>query len=198
LVCGCNLTARRVEGTLRGSPIYLEFNSNTLLSVHNLSMKPNQMGVTLNLIYLPTNKLQIRPFATWQKTEIKNFAKTIDTQDITETVENEWTPDFYYSMVINYVASEKLNYNFNFYGFSQSKFSYYGGYKQQSTIRDLILLNMKVSYKVADNFSVYLNVRNFNLTSQITNDKLKPKSDQQFGFTDNIKTLLLFGLNFDL
>ncbi len=31
LVCGCNLTARRVEGTLRGSPIYLEFNSNTLL-----------------------------------------------------------------------------------------------------------------------------------------------------------------------
>ncbi len=32
LVCGCNLTARRVEGTLRGSPIYLEFNSNTLLS----------------------------------------------------------------------------------------------------------------------------------------------------------------------
>lgn len=181
------------DSTAPGPPPYGVTN---YYSPRNFTIKPAQTGVTLSLIYHPNSKIIIKSFGTWQKTTIPDENKLISQYDSVR-FNSDWTPDFYYGLMLNYSVSNKLNFNANIYGFSQIYF-HDQDFGITDVIKDKVLLNLKTSYQINNNLSVYLNLRNLNLVSLVSINRLNPNSDRQFGFTDDIKPLVLFGLNINL
>jgi len=173
------------------------FTGKTYMSAHNLGISPVQYGISLSLFYQASKQLLFKPFITWQHTDINDFMPDTKKPDSLITKSHDWTPTYYYGITANYTATDKLNISINMYGFSQMFFEYAGAYTQKDVIGDKLLLNIKTSYNIANNLSVYINLRNLNVLTQIKNDKFSNKTERQFGFADSIKPSFLFGLAYN-
>lgn len=154
----------------------------------NLSVEPQQTGVTLALNYGSSDKFLLKPFVTYQKTMLNNYDYyvTSNLQDSLIDVENEWTPAFFGGFYANYRPVRKLNVNVNAYFFDKQTLYYI--YEASDEIDPQIILNAKVSYFPFPKLSLYFNIRNLNMSG----------SNNQFAFADEIKPLYLFGLHLNL
>jgi len=161
-------------------------------SVHNLDLKADQIGMSLNLNYFVNEHLQIRPFIFTQRTQIKNTLNN-PTRDTTYT--HHWTPSVVFGFYGNYNFNKSLNLNLGLYGITEQKFEYRGNYQNSETLRSKLLMTTKLSYNLSENTSIFFNIRNIDLLKDLANNKLEKVDRRQFGFTDNIYTLTLFGLN---
>jgi iron complex outermembrane receptor protein len=131
----------------------------------NLPLKGIQNGFTLSANYVPTNKLQLKPFITVQKTKVQDFPRNsqVSLTDVIEEVDHKSTPTLYGGAFINYLASRKLNLNLNAYYFSQHTLYHAIDRTRPSTIGEIngkILLNSKITFHAIDKLNFYLNVRN--------------------------------------
>ncbi len=123
------------------------------------------------------NKFQIEGFITLQRS-----AKTLDEL---QSGDLQSTPQFYGGFQLNYAGFlSKLNVNIQGH--------FYEGYQFNTTygqvyIPTRMLLNSKISYKVWQKHSVFINVRN-----------LLNSAQQEYAFADTISGLYLFGININL
>jgi iron complex outermembrane recepter protein len=172
----------------------------------NFDLKSIQSGITATLNITLNNKLNFSIFGTFQKSELKNlFART--TTDVLEKIRieattklmsgtsntaksqidslvdktNKATPSFYGGGQINYIPIKKLTINSSFYFYGKQTYTMN---QYQTDIDPKFIVNLKVSYKVWKENSIYLNARNL-----FDNDQ------NEFGFMDKIGGMYLIGVN---
>ena len=94
--------------------------------VLNIPTSAVQNGITLGINYVANDKLQIKPFVTFQKTETKDLpsayvAETFNPGVTYSTSDHKNTPSFYGGYFINYKPLSKLNVNLNGYYFASHR-----------------------------------------------------------------------------
>ena len=94
--------------------------------VLNIPTSAVQNGITLGINYVANDKLQIKPFVTFQKTETKDLpsayvAETFNPAITYSTSDHKNTPSFYGGYFINYKPLSKLNINLNGYYFASHR-----------------------------------------------------------------------------
>ncbi len=151
----------------------------------NISVKPNQISSTISINYVPTAKIQIKPFITFQKTSLVDydFYSGDNTKDSIKTITNDWSPNIFGGIYFNYAPVRNLNINFNSYFYSGGTFDYL--YSKSFKVDNQIIMNVKVAYKFYEYFTLFANIRNISLAKNTT----------QFAFADKIKPVFLIGVN---
>lgn len=163
----------------------------------NLQTVANQTGVSLSMNYVASSNFQVKPFFTYQKTDVKdmpsglNVPEVDDENNLENTVDEEHknTPNFYGGLYLNWTPIEKLNVNINPYFMSSYKIYHSNDLASDTTIGAIdgtFLLNAKVSYQVFDELRIYANVRN-----------LFSGDQPQFYGTDTVKPMVLGGVSFN-
>ncbi len=143
----------------------------------NTPTTAKQIGTTISLNFVPTEKIQFKPFITLQKTETEDLPSIYLDPSLpsppypTVTYSNsthEYTPGSYGGFYFNYKASSKFNVNLSAYYFGKQT-QYDGSYdfNDSSTpqyangqIKSKFILNAKASYEVVKNLNVFVNARN--------------------------------------
>jgi iron complex outermembrane receptor protein len=158
-------------------PAYVKAN----VMVKNLPLEMHQWGSTISVNYV-LNQLQIKPFVTIQYTEAKNFSSYFNTAQASPSASNPTpqtnnyltttdqkhvaTPGIYGGGFINYQPNAKFNINVNPYFYSEHTFyarpyhTYNDGVRGVDHIKGKVLMNAKVSYKLARMADVFLSGKN--------------------------------------
>ncbi|GAA0894486.1 TonB-dependent receptor [Fulvivirga kasyanovii] len=168
-------------------------------SYENIDAKATQNGVTLSANYVASNKFQVKPFITYQQTEVEDLPTGFRTPvidpvnniDNTVTVDNDQTPSWFGGLYLNYKPVKNLNINFNpYYMSEQSQYSFYSLTNPASNVGEIdgkLILNAKVAYDVTKNINVYINARN-----------LSDNDSREFVGADRNGGLLLGGVRVQL
>ncbi len=165
-------------------------------SSNNLSVKPQQTGVTFTLNFSPSYKLLCKPYLTIQQTKLFDVEKTDVYGKIQKVDEiHRYTPAVYGGAYINYIPVDKLNINANLYYYSWSEMRYIDN--KTFDVQDKLLLNLHVGYSLTNNLYAFFSLRNVNLFTA-NNDKFSDNSNIQFAYSENINTLILFGLRVEI
>lgn len=175
---------------------YFPFAS-TNVEYENLETISKQTGVSFSLNYVASSKFQLKPFFTYQKTNVENQPSGLNVPEVNpvynieNTVNEEHlsTPNFYGGFYLNWTPIEKLNVNFSPYFMSSYTMYHANDLISDTTIGQIdgtFLLNAKVSYKVLDDLRIYVNARN-----------LFSGDQPQFYGTDAVKPMVLGGLSFN-
>ncbi|MCG8697939.1 MAG: TonB-dependent receptor [Bacteroidales bacterium] len=180
------------------------------MSFDNISMESEQIGVSANISWVAKQNLIVKLYGTWQQTKLTGYLPigqegTIDfmLQDAAlsggsstnfpkqlEDGDHKATPAFYGGFIVNYSPIEKLTCNINGYFYSKQEF--YTKYNPMDrtenivTIDPKVIVNIKVNYQLINTLDLFINARN------IIGEK------QEFGYMDDIGTLFLIGLNYNL
>lgn len=136
----------------------------TYLTQQNLPFELQQKGATLAVNYVPSSKLQFKPFITFQQTNTEHFYNLRSmVPEEPKTREHDSTPTFYGGIFANYIANSRLNINLNGY-FYGDQIMYHAQdamiQTKENEIKGKMLVNSKVSYRVYSKFYVYLGGRN--------------------------------------
>lgn len=138
----------------------------------NLPTEAVQRGLTLSANFVPSSRLQFKPFVTVQATQVEDlpigsggdFANRIND-------EHQTTPSVYGGGSVNYRVHPKLNLNLNAYYFDQHIIYHQTDLPRLATtgetyhpkfgpISSKLITNLKVTYQVVDKLNVYVNGRN--------------------------------------
>ncbi|MBX2966788.1 MAG: TonB-dependent receptor [Cyclobacteriaceae bacterium] len=188
---GENLTALV---SLDGSP--------ALLGFMNVPTSATQSGATISLNYVPNQKLQFKPFFTFQKTETKDLPSAYVNPAILppgfltySDSKNEYTPGSYGGFYLNYQPVAKVNVNVSGYYFTK-----HTQYDESYTVSDnstaqygfgqisgKFMFNAKVSYEVVNGLNLFANARN-----------LTGADSREFYAGDRTAGLYMGGLTFNL
>lgn len=182
----------------------------------NYELNANQFGAGFTLSYNYNDKINAKVFGTYQKTNISgrkdidievtdiNFETNPEGDILTTTITNrtnptQWseeaTPSFFGGFMLNYKANEKWNFSTDAYIVSNHAFASYNYYQISDLdaidgarvymeIKTNMVLNAKTSYQLNKNISANITAKNIF------------GRHREFGFSDNIGSLLLFGLQF--
>ncbi len=162
---------------------------------NNIPTKAIQTGATLSVNFIPSDKLQFKPFVTVQRTETKDLPDTFIDPSLNPSVpyisgEHRNTPSVYGGYFLNFRATKKLTINLNGYYFSrhnQYDTNDKTGEGDQGQIKGKFLLNAKASYSITPQLNVFISGRNV----------LNNRSREFFG-ADQTSGLYLTGLAFRL
>jgi iron complex outermembrane receptor protein len=177
-----------------------ELGLNVRFDYENLDLESFQTGVTFNLTYVPSDKLQLRTYATVQRTQLKNYDKSLTPViidpinniydlPVTERMDTEHrqTPNVYGGVAVNFRPIDKLNLFANTYFMTSHIYRHdYAAYEEtkgQTEVPGFAVFNVKASYQLYKNNSVFINARNMFGTQE------------QFGFADEVGGLYLLGVN---
>ncbi len=167
----------------------------TAMRYENIPTEAVQMGGTVSMNIVPSEKLQFKPFITIQETEVKNLPDAFVSTEImpVQTYSNSKhknTPSYYGGFLMTYKFTEKIYLNANGYYFAshtQYDATDPTGAGEQSNIKGKILLNAKLNYMPMEKFNVFLNARNI----------LNEDSREYFG-TDRTGSMYLIGASFSI
>ncbi len=183
----------------------------------NFDLKAHQYGCSFTIIYQPSDQINVRFFGTYQKTKITGRTETefnITNLNLGEIKDNgtrtiyassftnptQWseklTPSFYGGFYVNY-NREKWNFSTDAYASASQRFidfdynnvlSDYSGIFTNyfMDIKSNMVLNAKVSYRINKHTTSYATLKNI------------LGSHREFGFSDQIGTLFLISLKWEL
>lgn len=157
----------------------------------NIDLKSTQVGASLAVNYMPSSKLSIKLFGTYQQTNLEGYMpdESFTKQDSLIDITHTWTPTMYGGLICNYAPIEKLNINANVYFATTQSFNEIIDDLDQTpfkvSINSYAVLNLKASYKVYKNNSIFINARNI-----ISDEK-------QFAYSEKISGLYMVGLNLE-
>lgn len=176
-----------------------EFNA-TLNSVigygfYNVPTTATQNGATLSINYVPSEKIQFKPFVTVQSTKTTDLPSSFASPALDPTVTyssstHKNTPSFYGGYYLNYKLNRKINFNVNGYYFAAHRQYDDSDLAATGTVGDIegkVLVSAKVNWHITPQFSLFVNGRN----------ALNNKSREYFG-TDRLSGLYLIGASFAL
>jgi hypothetical protein len=166
-------------------------------AIENLPVSAAQTGVTLSANMVTKSNFQFKPFVTFQRTAVSDLplklrspeADPVENTETTFDTENHSTPTWYGGGYFNYRLG-KWSIGLNPY--FMSSYRIFNGAENGYTtdvgkIDGRFILNAKVNYRVLDNLSVYVNARN-----------LGNSTGRQYFGTDELRTLILGGVSFNL
>ena len=166
-----------------------------------LDLRARQTGTTFNFNFAPSGKVQLRAYATIQQTRLENYDKKLTPVNFdpatmsfnlpaTERMNttHKQTPAIYGGVTGNFRPLDKLNLFANVYYLGNHTYRHdYASTdesKGQVEVPGRAVVNLKASYNVCKNNSIFINARNaFNATAT------------EFGFADEIGGLYLAGLS---
>ena len=156
--------------------------NNTISMFQNMPMKANQYGITVNIDMVPASFFNVRTYATYQQTHVRDYATS------TGTLENylhRGSPDWYGGVVASVKFLKNCNLNLNPYFFS--------GYRIRTSkntdhlwVPDCFLLNAKLDYLIAERTVVFVTARN-----------LLSNNNPQVTWADPIGAKFLVGISMD-
>jgi iron complex outermembrane recepter protein len=162
--------------------------------------KVRQIGSTLSL-HFDFNTLSIKPYITWQKSELLNFSPYLvspqvnsefNIHTVSDSVHTA-TPSWYGGLTMDWQPLNKLNIYINPYFFGKNTYYYLrlievpNSKQYYADIPAQILLNIKVGYQIDKRLNLFVNVRN-----------LFSHRNYQHFHTDRIQPSYLFGINFEM
>ncbi|HMJ46898.1 MAG TPA: TonB-dependent receptor plug domain-containing protein [Ferruginibacter sp.] len=196
------------------NPSYVKLNGSDTIIVTplvptNLPVTLQQRGITLSLLY-QSPKVQVKPFISFQRSRIKNYAPFLNTPDATWPLLNnpaqnniysgmgsasdiKSTPSVFGGASINYVPSSKLNINVSAYYYSSQTYSHVSNIVFNDGARGIdhigakLILNANISYKAVKGLHIFCTGKN------ILNDR-----SREFFKSDAVPFMLLGGINFEL
>jgi len=166
-----------------------------------LDLKAKQTDAAFSVNFAPSSKVQLKAYATIQETKLENYDKKITPVIIdpsTFTFElptserinttHKQTPSIYGGVTGNFRPVDKFNVFAGVYYLGRHTYRHdYASYdesKGQIEVPGRTVFNIKASYNVYKNNSIFINARNaFN------------SKGQEFGFSDKIAGLYLAGIN---
>jgi iron complex outermembrane receptor protein len=166
------------------------------LTQTTLPLEVEQLGVTISANYVPTSKIQLRPFITMQKSQLRNFDYYL-THPLAYNGQDEdldSTPTIFGGFSANYTVNEKVNINLmGYYLGKQTLYNqenYVPGVGIMPTdlqqLNGKLLLNPKVSYRLHDKFKLEGTIRNL----------LGDESREHYA-TDRTARQYLLGINYN-
>ncbi|MEJ7643929.1 MAG: TonB-dependent receptor [Chryseolinea sp.] len=152
------------------------------LQFHNVPTKATQIGTTFSLNFVPNEKVQVKPFFTFQQTDTKDLPSVyVDPTIVPEGFvtyndsKHAYTPGSYGGFYFNLRPTSKFNINLSSYYFTKqnqydgSQYNGDGSKKEPQysfgQVKGKFLLNAKVSYEIIKNLTVFVNARNAFATS---------------------------------
>ena len=164
------------------------------LFYRNLPVEATQIGISGTVNISVSRKVQFKLFGTWQQTKLKNH---INLQQDTVDLTHQNTPAFYGGFTAIFAPTSKWNFYLGSYFYTQQSYKRY--WRASATlpaetaqayasdgILGKVILDAKISYKFWKDNRVYVEGKN-----------LLFDDHREFGFADPIKTLVLFGVNFN-
>ncbi len=188
-----NLTAI-ITKTNDGINFYQQFS--------NVPTKATQIGTTISVNFVASEKLQFKPFITLQKTETKDLASSYFDPTIIPVSYSDskhgYTPGSYGGFYFNYRPIAKFNINLSGYYFSNQNQYDKSQYNSQTgaqlepqyangQIKGKFMMNAKVSYEIVKNLNVFANARN-----------LFASSSREFYAADQTAGLYTGGLTYNV
>jgi iron complex outermembrane receptor protein len=168
----------------------------------NIPATATQTGLTFSVNFVPNEKLQFKPFITFQKTDTEDLPSLFVDPSLGIPVtysdsEHLYTPGSFGGFYFNYRATNKLNVNLNGYYFSKHT-NYDSSYDaenpgsapeqyREGQISGKFLLNAKVSYEVMKGLNAFVSGRN-----------ALGSSSREFYGSEQTKGLLLAGLSYKM
>lgn len=174
---------------------------NILVKFENIDLIARQLGFTFSAEY-KSRKIQLRPFVTWQQTNISNFSPFITRPDSDPTgaqntsvqsdIDNyQATPTLYGGFLGNYLINQRFSINLNAYFFTNQVLT-----NRVDNLNDLesnparvkgkAIVNMKVLFKPVRQLSMFVNLRN-----------LLAQNSFEYYYTDTIGTTFTVGFNYE-
>jgi iron complex outermembrane receptor protein len=178
-----------------------EYGLHLIYQYIDLDLKAKQTGATFSLNFAPSSKVQLRAYATIQQTELENYDKKLSpayfdmntfTPYLPQTermnTTHKQTPSVYGGVTGNFRPMSRFNLYAGVYYLGSHTYRHdYASYDEsngQTEVAGKTLVNLKASYNVYKNNSIFVNARNvFNTEGQ------------EFGFADEIGGLYLAGIN---
>jgi iron complex outermembrane recepter protein len=161
----------------------------------NLPTETTQLGATFSLNYVPSEKIQFKPFLTFQKTEVTDLPTQLLASALNPTLrddDHKNTPSVYGGYYLNWKAAEKININLNgYYLGEQTQYDYLyesnEGVGDESKIDSKFIFSIKASFNITPSLCIYVNARN-----------ALASSSREFFAGDETSALYLGGLSFSL
>lgn len=178
-----------------------EYGLHLIYQYIDLDLNARQTGATFSFNFAPSSKVQLRAYATVQQTKLENYDKKLSpayfdmntfTPYLPQTermnTTHEQTPSVYGGITGNFRPVSRFNLYAGVYYLGTHTYRHdYASYdesKGQTEVAGKTLVNLKASYNVYQNNSIFINARNaFNTKGQ------------EFGFADEIGGLYLAGIN---
>ena len=162
---------------------------------YNVPTTAIQKGATLSINFVPSEKVQIKPFITVQSTKTTDLPSSfaipaLDPSLTYSSSTHKNTPSFYGGYYLNYAPNRKINVNVNgYYLAAHRQYDDSDPAANSSTgdIKGKLLVNAKVNWHVTSQFNLFVNGRN----------ALNNKSREFFG-TDRLSGLYLIGASYTL
>lgn len=173
----------------------------------NIDAVAKQMGVSTNVSFVINSKLHGRAFATLQNTKLNDFDKRITPMIIDpanmvfelptyqrENRTHEQTPSVFGGLSLSYAPFKRFNVNASLYYLGEQVYRHdyaalaetFGMGRGETTVDAKFMSLVHASYKVYQNNTLYLTVKNF------------IQDGPEFGFSDDIGMLVLTGLRVNL
>ena len=183
----------------------------------NYNLEAQQIGASFSLNYDISEKINFRLYGTLQKTKLSgrinsDFVRTnlsfsplpdlrLLVKDESKANPIQWsenlTPTFFGGFLLNYKPALKWNLSTDGYFYTNQEFVNSDNYsmlgntantnaKSQMEVKAYLILNAKASYKLNKNLSAYLQVKNIF------------GNHREYGFVDQIGSLFLMGIRWDL
>jgi len=157
------------------------------VSYQNLNTKATQMGATLSLNYIPSEKIKIKGYVTAQQTQITDAPSNIIPTSLAQInivykdEKHVNTPSVYGGANFTIQPTTKVIVFTDFYYASAQTYRYITA---NGAVPTNFRMDLKVSYKVWKNNAVFVNARN-----------LLNSNKNEFGFADKMKGLYLAGID---
>jgi iron complex outermembrane receptor protein len=204
-----NYTSLIQDGTVL-TPADYPIVARTTINIDNLPVEVVQMGTSISMNVI-ISKLQLKPFVTFQKTTLNDYAPFFSTSAAapnpinnmdpvnnninsgigTET-DHKFTPKAYGGVSINYNMSNKFNFNVNSYWFSKQTYlqrqniEFKDGVRGVEHIEGKAIINAKVAYTPVKGLSIFVNGKN-----------LLGKESIEYYDGDATPRMILGGVSFD-
>lgn len=186
---GSNVVAYMVSGFQSPAPGVVV---PSLIQLQGTPIESTQQGFTLSFNYILNQRVQFKPFITYQSTETKNFPDQYVLPSLApvtySTISHKAAPAFFGGWYFNY-NQEKWNVNISgYYMGEQEKYagnlSFPAPPVPVDTNPSKFLLNAQVGYNLTKSLSAFATGRN-----------LLNQTGREFGYTDKIGSFYGFGLN---
>lgn len=154
----------------------------------NYPLSAVQTGISGTINYKPSESFMVSVFGTVQETKLTDYTKSINPSSIFTTFDTvnigyTNTPKFYGGFKAQYNL-DKFNLFINGYYLGEHEYWYR---ISEAKLGQKLRVDMKVSYKMFGNSSVYIAGKNILNSNQV-----------EFGFADRIGALYLIGIHLDL
>ncbi|MDB5280209.1 MAG: TonB-dependent receptor plug [Ferruginibacter sp.] len=207
-----DIRSKNYNSLVNNAP-YIKLNGGDTLMIlplvpTNLPLTLRQQGITVSIIY-NRKKLQVKPFVTVQQSRAKNYSPFLNMADappgpiqlnpaqnniysgMGNTVTLKSTPVVFGGVVVNYVLTQKFNFNLNAYYYAGQTYTHVSNTVFNDGVRGIdhipakLILNANVSYEAVKGLQLFCSAKNM----------LNNKS-REFFKTDAVPFMLLGGLNF--